>query len=129
MQLLVFVLVFMLVRDKVLHGDKELATQAFYASKRTRKICSDHIRCRVNVVIVKDLDVPLEIGIEHWQLVNWDIKYGGVLHDSVVFVAEFLTGHHHVIHSSTQLSTYCVCGFLPFTTGFGHEKAPASECL
>ena len=78
---------------------------------------------------MKNPDVPLEIGIQHRQLVHRNVEDGCVLHDSVVFVAELLAGHHHVVHGSTQLPADSVCSLLPFTTRLGHKKAPAAECF
>lgn len=65
MQLLVFDLVFMLMREIVLHADKELTTQPFDSAKRTRQVSRDHIGCGVDIVVVEDFAVTFEIGIKH----------------------------------------------------------------
>ena len=127
MQLLVFELIVVLMLKEIPNDGEELVTQSLRTGKGAGQVGGDHINSTMNVVLVKNLDVPLEIGIQHRKLVDGNIEHGGLVHDVIVFVAERHTGHHHVVHGNTQFSTNGICGFAPFTAGFGHEIAPATE--
>jgi hypothetical protein len=59
---------------EILDSDEKFPAQSFGSAKRTGQVSGNRIRCCMNAVHVKDLNVPFEIRVQHRKLINRDLE-------------------------------------------------------
>lgn len=113
MQFLVFELILVLILKKVSDDGEKLVTKPFHTGEGAGQVGRNQINCTVDAVLVKNLDVSLEIRIQHRKLVDGNIERSGLVHDVIVFVTERHSGHHHMVHGNAQFPSNGIRGLNP----------------
>ena len=89
--------------------------------------CRNQISCRVNIVVVKNLNVAFEIAVKLNEVIDWNIENDSVFDDCVFFVREILPCHKHIVQGCVDFTSNGISCFTPAASAFSHKETPATE--